>query len=569
MSKWRVCIIGGGLLLTAGVAAAAAPATGSEPGAFGTVDFPVSCGEAEQRDFNLAVAVLHSFWFDEAQRRFEAIAERAPDCAMAQWGIAMSLWQPLWRPPAGPALEQGHAAVQRARRRVPATAQRERAWIEAIGAFYDRKDRPHGERVKAYARAMRRLYAAWPDDVEAGAFYGLALQAAAPRDDRSYAQQRRAAEMLGELFERHPDHPGIAHYLIHALDYPALAEQALPAAQRYARIAPAVSHAQHMPSHIFSQLGLWEESLASNRASAAAARQHDSLFDLAHALEWQAYAALQTCRDGVAHQTLEELASYQGHSDNFAVEYSIQSIAARYWLERQQWAQAAAMEVPQVSFAYAESTGWFARALGASRIGDVDTAAAAVRRLKQLAASTDKAAARWRPDIRVQHLAASAWLLHARGDSTRAMARIAEAGALEERTYTPGPGPAPVIPARELEGDLLLELGEPAAALVAYQAALEQFAGRLNAFAGAARAARASGDVAQAEAYAAAARELCGRGSKPRPALAKLMQGSPVARPAASSSAGAAPEPPAGATPRTQTQAGASGDVTEESTTID
>lgn len=534
MNNWLACIIGSGLALAASVAAAA-PASDPEPGAFGRVDFPVSCGEAEQRDFNLAVAVLHSFWFDEARRRFEAIAEQAPDCAMAQWGIAMSLWQPLWRPPAGPALEQGLAAVQRARRRVPATAQRERAWIEAIGAFYDRKDRPHGERVKAYARAMRRLYATWAEDVEAGAFYGLALQAAAPRDDRSYAQQRRAAEMLGELFERHPDHPGIAHYLIHALDYPALAEQALPAARRYARIAPAVSHAQHMPSHIFSQLGMWEESLASNLASAAAARQHDSLFDLAHALEWQAYAALQTCRDGVARQTLAELASYQGQSDNFAVEYSIQSIAARNVLERQQWADAAALTVPQAAFAYAESTGWFARAIGASRAGQVDDARAAVARLKALAASTDKASARWRADVRVQYLAASAWLLQAQGDSARAVERIAEAGALEERTYTPGPGPAPVIPARELEGDLLLELGEPEAALKAYQAALEQFAGRLNAFAGASRAARASGDAAQADAYAEAAREHCARGREPRPALAGLMHAVPVAPAAASS----------------------------------
>jgi hypothetical protein len=484
----------------------AIPALGAaqDQGGFGHVKFSVTCSARAQQDFQAAVAVLHSFWYPEAQRRFAAIAAREPDCAMAHWGVAMSLWHPLWQPPSLDDLAQGRAAVERARA-AQARSARERAYVEAIGAFYATPGE-HPVRAGAYLDAMRRVHEGHPQDLEAAVFYALALLAAAPPQDRSYAMQRDAAALLETLYAAHPDHPGVAHYLIHALDYPTLARRALPAAQRYAAIAPGVAHAQHMPSHIFSQLGMWPESLASNRASARASRQHASLFDLAHALEWQAYAALQSCRPLEARQVLEELGSYAGTSDNFAAEYSINAVAARYTLEREDWSGAAALDLPPAKFPYAASTAAYARALGAANTGDLDRAARAVDDLARLAKGP---ANRWMHDVEVQHLAAAGWLAHVRGDGATARARLREAAQLEERTYMPGPGPAPVLPARELEADLLLALGDAPGALAAYQGTLAQFAGRLRSLRGAERAAKAAGDAGVAERYAAQANAQC------------------------------------------------------------
>ena len=497
---------------------------GAASSEFGQVDFPVGCQAESQTEFNEAVAILHSFWYPEARRRFEALASKDPDCAMAHWGVAMSLWHPLWRPPGAEELAAGAAAVHKARG-MPVATERERDYIDAIGVYYDDyTELPPPERARRYQQAMERLHGKYPDDLEAAVFYALAMVANQARDDDSYTLTLRAADLLEPLFRQAPEHPGIAHYLIHALDYPPLAERALPAAHRYAQIAPAVSHALHMPSHIFSQLGMWQESIDSNVASARAARSHQSLFDLSHALEWLAYAQLQSCRDASARDVMQEIVS-KAQPGNFAVEYAAVAIPIRIALETRDWPAAVSVAVPDKGFPLARATALFSHAIAAAHLGDAATLRQAAA---QLDALTDPAArpvdaGRWFPDMQVQALVARALVAELEQDSEAALELMGQAAAVEESSYMPGPGPAPVLPARELRAELLARQGDHGAAIEAYRALRGQFAGRLNSLRGEARAARAAGD---AEAAGQAYRRLldqCGAAPDDHPVRAEAL----------------------------------------------
>jgi tetratricopeptide (TPR) repeat protein len=492
----------------------------------GSVHFPVSCTPAAQKTFERAVALLHSFWYDEAQKTFAETARIDSRCAMAYWGIAMSFYHPVWAPPTPADVRKGTAAVEQARS-AGAKTQRERDFIAAIEAFYKDSDRvAHSQRALAWRNAMRQLSARYPEDPEAAIFFALALLGTAPATDRTHANQRQAAEILNRLLPDQPGHPGIAHYLIHCYDSPQLAILALPAARRYAGIAPAVPHALHMPSHIFTTLGLWQDSIDSNLASAAAARRilaktlpGAASQDQLHAIDYLVYAYLQTCRDEQAGHAVEEAAAVTTVDQNvFQAAYALAAIPARYALERRRWSQAALLEVrpagfPWARFRYAEAITYFARALGAARSGNPSAARADTQRLaviyQSLAAIEQEYD--WSAQVEVQRLAASAWCSHAEGDNAAALRLMRSAADLEDRFDKHPVTPGPVLPARELLGELLMELDRPAQALPEFETVLRNAPKRFNATYGAARAAELSGDRKKAAPRYSELLELCGR----------------------------------------------------------
>ncbi|HET8644038.1 MAG TPA: hypothetical protein VFO85_01040, partial [Vicinamibacteria bacterium] len=374
-----------GMMLGAALLAGALPAAADEKGhqhaharpeKLGTITFPTSCAATSQAPFTRAVALLHSFWYDEAEKAFTAIAAADPSCAMAHWGVAMSLYHPIWAPPTPAELERGRAAAARAAA-LPAASERESAYVAAINAFFaDAATRDHAARAQAYEKAMEQLHQRFPDDREGGIFYALALLGTAPPRDKTYANQKTAAGILNRVLPLQPDHPGVAHYLIHSFDYPQLAELALPAARSYAKIAESSPHALHMPSHIFVRLGMWDDSIRSNQESAAAARAHIEKtqpgafsFDELHALDYLAYAFLQQGRDAKAREATGRVRSASRLDNaNFAAAYALAAAPARYALERGRWSEAAALEVAPASFPwdkfpFAEAIIHFARAV--------------------------------------------------------------------------------------------------------------------------------------------------------------------------------------------------------------
>jgi len=485
----------------------------------GKVSFSISCSGEAQAEFNRAVAWLHSFEYDEAGKAFNRVAAIDPSCAMAHWGIAMSLYHPLWAPPTRAELSKGAAAVQKARE-VGAKTAREREYITAIEALYSRWDTiDHAARTLAYERAMEQVYLRHPEDREAGVFYALALNAAAMTTvppDKTYARQKKAAVILNRVLREQPEHPGVAHYLIHSYDYPKLAHLALPAARGYARIAPASAHAQHMPSHIFTRLGLWQEDIDTNLVSEAAAKSYAARNNLGgawdeqlHAMDYLEYAYLQSGRDREAKQVLDELRDIRKTDpENFKCAYAFAAIPARYALERRRWAEAAMLTVqpadfPWQRYRWAEAITYFARAIGAARGGKTESARADVERLveiqKGLAGATDNYD--WATQVEIQRRAAAAWLARANGDNINALRLMRSAADLEDSTDKHPVTPGAVLPARELLGDLLLEMHRPAAALREYQATLRESPNRLNGLYGAARAAELAGRRTKARAY--------------------------------------------------------------------
>jgi tetratricopeptide (TPR) repeat protein len=500
------------------------------PEQLGTVHFPVACRAELQADFDRAVALLHSFGYEEARRAFTAVSERDPGCAMAQWGVAMTLYHPLWAPPTAAELAAGAAAAEKAAA-LGATEDRERAYVAAIGAFY--RDSPatdHRTRAAAYRAAMADLVRRFPDDDEGQIFHALALLGTAPPSDSTYAQQKQAAAILGKLLPEHPEHPGIAHYVIHSFDYPELAELALPAARSYARIAPDSPHALHMPSHIFTRLGLWKESIDSNLDSAAAgeiqaAERHPGAasFDALHAYDYLEYAYLQICREEKARALVERTRGAARFDEgNFAAGYALAAIPARFALERRAWREAAALAPPAAPlpwerFPYALALHHFARSLGAARSGDpalLVAARQALAELERAATGLRQAPAAgpydWTGQVEALRLAAAGWLAQAEGRSAEAVKLLAEAADLEERVGKHPVTPGAVLPARELYADLLLELRRPAEALDHYRRTLAAAPRRFNALAGAARAAEAAGRTADAKSYYLQLLELCG-----------------------------------------------------------
>ncbi|HEX5703229.1 MAG TPA: hypothetical protein VFX97_08540 [Pyrinomonadaceae bacterium] len=492
----------------------------------GRVNFATSCTKPAQQKFNRAVALLHSFWYDEAEKAFNDVAQTDPKCAMGYWGVAMSLYHPLWAPPLTVELQRAAAAMQKANATVAPT-QRERDYVAAIASFYRDADKvDHRTRALAYEKAMEQIVVRYPQDQEAAVFYALALLGTALPTDKTFANQKKAAGILNKVLAAQPEHPGVAHYIIHSFDYPALADLALAAARNYSKIAPDSPHALHMPSHIFIRLGLWPESIESNLASAAAGRKHASAKDEIHAIDYLAYAYLQTAQDGKAKELNDAVYAMNGIDAHiFQVAYALGAIPARYTLERRQWAEAAALKVPVASFpwnkfAYAEAHVYFARSLGASRSGDPAAARAAVERLaamqKSLAEAKDDY---WATQVEIQRLGAAAWLAHAEGKRDEALKLMRAAADLEDTTEKHPVTPGSIVPARELLGEMLLELRDPQQALKEFEASLRVLPNRFNGLFGAAKAAENVGDRNKASMFYAKLTALGERGDGRRPEL--------------------------------------------------
>jgi len=513
-------------------------------GRVGAVHFPVSCLPERQAEFDRAVALLHSFFYEESDRRFRALAEGEPHCAMAWWGVAMSQWHPLWEQPDTASLRRGWEAIQRAQAAPPATP-RESSYVAALANFYRDSDRlDHRTRALAYADAMAKLRASFPADTEAAIFYALALNATLRYDDKTYANQLHAAAILEPLYAIHPDHPGIAHYLIHSDDFPALATRALPMARHYAEIAPRVPHALHMPSHIYTRLGMWDESIASNLASAEAGREYAAVrypgtvyYDAVHAWDYLEYAYLQKGQDRLARairDTVDAIRRASHQTQSFY--YAITAVPARYALERRAWKEAAALALPTgwtwSRYPWTEATTVFARALGAAHTGDRAAAGAAIARLAEIRDGIVNPNVRfWAKQVEAQRRTAQAWLALAEGRRDEAVATMQLAAAMEDSVEKRPVTPGPVLPARELYGDMLLELHRPAEALAAYEAVLHDAPGRFHALAGAERAAKESGRRADARRYAEQLLALAKDADGERPELAAARRES-ASRPA-------------------------------------
>jgi tetratricopeptide (TPR) repeat protein len=487
------------------------------PQELGEVNFPVSCTPEAQAEFDHGVALLHSFWFRPAIQSFNTVAELDPTCAMAHWGIAMSLLgNPFGWPLTGQALVDGWAAVEQALA-VGAKTPREAAYIDAIAAFYKDADTvDHRTRALAYAAAMEQLAQDYPEDTEAQIFYALALNATAQPTDKTYANQLKAVEVLEQIFLAQPNHPGIAHYLIHSNDYPALAEHGLDAALRYADIAPAVPHAQHMPSHIFTRLGYWQESIATNLVSARVAKaelaathpQGTGSADALHAMDYLMYAYLQLAQDSAAKALLDEISTIeQVDVERFGAAYALAAMPARYALERGQWAEAAALplhpsELAWDKFPQAEAVLVFARALGAARNGDVAAARQQLDRLQVLREALVTAKQDyWVGQADIQSREVEAWIALAEGKHEEALALLREAVALEAATEKHPVTPGPFVPAHELLGELLLALDQPAEALAEFEASHLIEPNRFRGLYGAARAAELAGETEKARTF--------------------------------------------------------------------
>ncbi len=507
-------------LLTAPLATRAAAQAHREhagPGAgLGTVHFPTSCRPAVAPRFDRAVALLHSFEFGAAIRGFDEVLAADSTCAMAHWGLALSRWtnptSPTNRPPA--LLARGRLAADAAGRLAAAATERERGYIGAVARLYaDHERLDQRTRVLAYERAMADLAARHPDDVEAKIFYALALVGAAPPTDKSYARQRQAGALLESLWAAHPNHPGLAHYIIHSYDVPALAPQAAAAARRYADVAPAAAHALHMPSHTFTRLGMWEPSVHTNRRSADAALRDSSIAEVLHASDYLVYAYLQMRRDAAAKAVLDGLPALAARFDPNAVTgaapgwagvFALAAMPARYALERRAWAEAASLAPASSAFPYTEAMTHFARALGAAHVRRLPVARAALDSLTAIHARLRSGGEPyWAEQVAIQRLGAQAWLALAEGRAADALAHMREAAAREDATEKSAVTPGPLAPARELLGDLLLDVGRPAEALAEYRRTLAKEPRRFRALDGARRAALGAADPAAARRYAA------------------------------------------------------------------
>lgn len=472
----------------------------------GKVHFPVSCNAEAQRQFNRAVALLHSFWFEAATEAFGAVAQTDPRCAMAYWGAAMSaLANPFTWPPPGKALSEGSAAVEKAKA-IGAKTQRERDYIAAVESLYRDADKvDHRARVLAYEKAMEGLYRRYPKDREAAVFYALALNATASPADKTYANQLKAAAILEKVFAEQPQHPGVAHYLIHSYDYPAIASRGIRAARRYAQIAPSAPHALHMPSHIFTRRGFWQDSIKSNLDSAAAAKNQ---FDQFHAMDYLAYAYLQLGQDQKAKRVLEEIGSVPKVTfEHFVTGYALAAIPARYAIERRRWEEAAALtpkppDFPWSRFPQSESITFFARGLGAARSGNVARARQDLERLAVLRESLAQGKQRyWEEQVDIQAKVVEAWIAFAEGRRDEALRLMRAASDAEDATDKHPVTPGPLVPARELLGEMLLEAGRPGDALKEFEASMRIEPNRFRGLHGAAKAAQLSGERKKAEDY--------------------------------------------------------------------
>lgn len=500
------------------------------------VQFKNSCSSAVQEKFNNAVTLLHSFEYPVTTRLFQEISEQDPGCAMSRWGSAMSIWHPLWAPPSKADLEAG-ARVLAETDGLDATP-REAAFIAALKAFFSSSDlTTHLQRAQAYETHMSALYANNLDDPEAAVFYSLALLASADPRDKSYAHQYKSAALLNWVRSSQPVHPGVLHYLIHSYDFPPLAHLALDSALIYADAAPSSAHAQHMPSHIFTRLGLWDRSLSSNHDSTKSAEEFTVRAKLPghydeglHSIDYLMYAMLQTARDDEARELLSRLAGItKTDTENFKVAYTYAASPARFALERREWKEASELELIRKNFAWknfawAQSIHYFARSIGAARSGDVDTARRELATIRRLQSELpEPTLPYWLSQVQVQIDVAQSWIDLAGGDTAAALALASSAADREDAVDKHPVTPGEVLPARELYADMLFESGKYAESLAQYEAVLQGSPNRLNAMLGAARAANRSGNSALAEEFENVVRAQTNHGNRDRIGLRDLM----------------------------------------------
>jgi tetratricopeptide (TPR) repeat protein len=519
-----IALLALGLVLATLGAGEAPSAQGQPKDQLGKVDFANSCSPSVQANFQRSVAMLHSFRYTETENAFREVMAQDPSCAIATWGIAAILMSnplagigpsPQWAERARAAIDEG--------RKIGAKTQRERDYIEAVAAYWeDWANRPERTRQLNRARAFEALAGKYPTDDEAQIFYALYLAATQSLADQTYKTYLTAAEVLEKQFAKHPDHPGVAHYLIHSYDAPPIAANGLSAARRYASIAPSAPHALHMPSHIFTRVGSWAESIATNARSAEAAK-HDKDFDeQLHAMDYMVYASLQLARDVDARRMAEEAATVMSFTTlRFAGPYAQAAMPARYAVERGDWKQAATLEPRPSQFPFTVALTHFARALGAARGGQPAAADKDVQELARLRDALKTAKNEyWATEVEVSRLGAAAWTALALGKPDEALGLMRSAADIEDRNEKHIVTPGRIVPARESLGEMLLELKRPAEALKEFEASHVREPERFRGYYGAAQAAAQSGDNAKARRYFGRLVERADKGAG-RPELAQ------------------------------------------------
>jgi tetratricopeptide (TPR) repeat protein len=498
----------------------------------GTVTFPVSCAPDVQKPFERGVALLHSFWYEEAEKEFQHIATDDPRCAMAHWGVAMSLWHQLWNNPDAKVVQRGLDEVHQAKTTDGSATPREKAYIAAIAAFYSNSKKVnHEARAKAYSEAMKKVYDSFPDDHEAAAFYALSLLASEPHDDATFANRKQAAAVLEKLFAIEPDHPGVAHYLIHSYDKPQLAQLGLPAARRYAQIAPASPHALHMPSHIFARVGLWQDDITSNLASVAATRKTAAMGmggegHQFHALDFLFYAYMQSGREADAKALIDEIRAMPNKKDDmYGKGYdphaaTLSHLSALYPIEMHDWAAAAAIPPTDVAGTAEYSMIFWARAIGSAHLHQPDAVRKDISEIDRIYKKRVAEKSEFADPVEGDRKEAQAWLSFAQGkydDAVEALRPIADK---EDATGDEPDG----APAREMIADILLEAKRPQQALAEYQTDLKLHPNRFDALYGAARAAEAAGKQADATEYYALLLKVCDGSNSTRPELSRARE---------------------------------------------
>jgi tetratricopeptide (TPR) repeat protein len=479
--------------------------TDSQSGPLGKVNFPTSCDPKVQASFERAVAMLHSFWYSAGEQAFRDVLKADPQCAIATWGIASILMSnPLAGQGASPkGAEVAQAAIDEGRR-IGAKTERERDYIEAVAAYYkDFATRSERERQLSRANAYEGLAQKYKTDDEAQIFYALYLAGTQTQADQTYAAYLKAAAILEDEFKKYPDHPGVAHYLIHSYDAPPIADKGVPAARRYASIAPAAPHALHMPSHIFTRVGAWQESAATNTRSRDVAIAGNEPDEAYHASDYMVYAYLQLARDAAARSSIDIAMKIAGANPaRFTAPYAKAAMPARYVYERGAWAEAAKLEPVGSTFPFVEAITYFTRSVCAVRSGDLDAARKDAERL-ELAhrALVDAKNTYWANEVEVQRLAAAGWIALGEGKPEQALRFMRAAADLEDHNEKHIVTPGRIVPARELLGDMLVELKQPDAALKEYEASQLREPNRFRNYLGSARAAEMAGDRAKAAAY--------------------------------------------------------------------
>jgi hypothetical protein len=505
----------------------------SHEGSVGKISFTVSTSEAGQNQFNHALAMLHHMMYDHAEKEFKALAETDPNCSMAYWGIAMSAFHPLWHAPTKEDLKKGFEAVEKAKSLNP-PSKREQDYIKAIEAIYkDWEKTEYPSRLANWVTAQENLFKTYPEDIDAGAFYALSLLASAPKEDKTFSNQKKAGMLLEELHAKAPEHPGLFHYIIHAYDNPVLAERAVDVARAYDKLAPDVAHALHMPSHIFVRLGLWSDAIDWNIRSAASAKKNSlnnvTSLHYPHALDYLMYSYLQKCEDQKAKETLAKVNAPENYEDNLASAYGIAASQARFVLERKQWKEASELplrthtEFAWDKYPFAEAITYFARGLGAARIDNTSAAKNSVKKLDELYENTLTLKQNyWAILVDAQRIAVNAWIAFSEGNKEEALRLMEKAADIEDSVDKHPVTPGAVLPARELLGDMLVLLEKPADALKAYDMSLKVSPNRFYSVYGAGYAAQLAGDLDKAKSYYASLKKLTSEADTERTEISRM-----------------------------------------------